>query len=167
MFNINFTHDWIRTADNQPMSHNHCPEIWIFCFPIPAQASAETDDNETTESGDEFTNLSDYYDPEDITGAGSVTEAAVLKEKLLSDKVLRFRNGGCRRNTKLFDEIPLFNAAPKKLTRFFLSLGAVYSTGSSKLTRFLQTIIFLFIDNLYGPCLPMVAIWIHLEIDNN
>jgi hypothetical protein len=58
-----------------------------------------------------------------------------LKEKRLKDIISRFKNGGCRKGTRLFNEIPLLTASPKKLTRFFLSLGAVYSTGSSNISK--------------------------------
>jgi len=80
---------------------------------------------------EDLTNLNDYYDPEDLTGT-TTTESAVLKEKLISEKILRFRNSGCPKNSRLFREIPLFSASQKKLARLFLSLGTVYSTGSSE-----------------------------------
>ena len=101
-----------------------------FCL---ISAASDDDDylNEIVDSAEDLSNLNDYYDPEDLTGT-TTTESAVLKEKLISEKILRFRNSGCRKNSRLFREIPLFTASPKKLARLFLSLGTVYSTGSSE-----------------------------------
>jgi hypothetical protein len=101
-----------------------------FC-PISALASAESD-TERSPSTEDLSNLSDYYDPEDLTGTGSSSLGSSVLTVEDRRKLQQFRATGCRKGSKLFTEIPVFNSAQRKLARFFISLGTVYSVGSSE-----------------------------------
>jgi hypothetical protein len=105
-------------------------------------AVSEADEDVEPTGDDSPSNLDDYYDPEDLTDSNNAIPVDDIKEEeqpetfMLDKKLLAsFRVAGCpSTSAKLLAQIPLFSPAPKKLARFFLSLGTVYSVGSSKTT---------------------------------
>ena len=102
-------------------------------------AVSEADEDVEPPGDDSPSNLDDYYDPEDLTNPIDALAVEDIKEVEtfgLDKKLLAgFRAAKCpSTSAKLLAQIPLFSPAPKKLARFFLSLGTVYSVGSSKTT---------------------------------
>jgi hypothetical protein len=100
-------------------------------------AVSEADEDVEPPGDDSPSNLDDYYDPEDLTNpidALAVEDIKDIETFGLDKKLLAsFRAAGCpSTSSNIVQQIPLFTPAPRRLTRGFLSLGAVYSLGSSK-----------------------------------